>query len=613
MARRSNNELQRKWEDRIRKAKAEREEWATQFRIEKARDFIEGKQNPGVNDRDWITINKLYAHMEVQLPTLYAVDPYFYVKVRRSYSPNPMDVALFEQRGKMRQAYLNWLKAELDLKSKARLAIQDAFSSYGVLKTHYHVKLADNPDAGKAVTGEDGEELLDDEGVPLREPEQMPIHERYKLTRVHPDDLLWDEHAGPLEDDWHWLAQRIRMTRAEALADPRIKNAALKTAERKPREDDEGGRSTAFDTSPQLHKGDGEDDGQVYVLWEIYDLKEEQWLMIAEDAERPVMMPEELPPGIESHPYEILRFTMRHNSPYPVPPLSQAIDPQIEYCNARSQIQTHRKRFNRKYEMNTTVFDDPDVVAAQLESGGDGTVLQKNTHMPGVTPIADAQMDPMTYQELGALNQDFVEILGSPDAAQIARSESATEASLLDKRLEVREGDRLSIVVDWVSLVARKLDQLVQAHITRDEAVKVTGPQGEMWELVKADDYESIEGEFDYSVNTGATVPRLPQVERSQWLAFLQVLGGFPHLMTSPSLMKRMAEMHHIEDEQLVQELMKIGQQILSQQVPPPGASGSGGTAPGEATNNPITQVLGAALGDQGGVAGQPGPQAEAA
>jgi len=82
----------------------------------------------------------------------------------------------------------------------------------------------------------------------------------------------------------------------------------------------------------------------------------------------------------------------------------------------------------------------------------------------------------------------------------------------------------------------------------------------------------------------------------------LQVLGSFPHIMTSPALMKHLAMLHRIEDEALIEEMIRIGQQIVGGQMQPPGGAG-GGQASVE-QNNPITAVLGAALGDQGGIAG---------
>ena len=50
--------------------------------------------------------------------------------------------------------------------------------------------------SGSCRPGGDGDRR---ERLALREPDKVPINERYYITRVHPDDFLWDDNAGPLE------------------------------------------------------------------------------------------------------------------------------------------------------------------------------------------------------------------------------------------------------------------------------------------------------------------------------------------------------------------------------------------------------------------------------
>ena len=75
----SDIEAQKLWEDRIHRAKAVRKNWKDQFKVDMGYDYFEGKQNPGHPAEEWITINKIYAHIKSQLPALYSADPYFYV------------------------------------------------------------------------------------------------------------------------------------------------------------------------------------------------------------------------------------------------------------------------------------------------------------------------------------------------------------------------------------------------------------------------------------------------------------------------------------------------------------------------------------------------------
>ena len=608
--------LQKEWEENIKKAKTKREEWATQFRVALGRAYFEGQQKPpDVNENEWITINKIYTHLMAQLPTMYSVDPYFYVKVKKSFTIDPKEIAEMERRGKIRQSMLNYLKVELELKKKARLAISDAHFEYGVLKVRRASDLQEHPQAGETIVDGDGKPIPDpDTGEEQVYPKQLATNERYEWLRVHPEDLLWSADAGPLEDDWPWLAQHTSMSKKKAYKDKRFTKADIKAIKGRKVEEPDKKSSVIAGLLPSRK----DDDEDIIDLWEIYDLEERQWGIVAENAEKLLLDFKPTPPGIEKHPYGFLRFTLRDKSPYPIPPVSPALDPQRELSLSRSRWMTHRKRFNRKYEAVVTKLEDPDAELDKLEAGDDGTIIRVIA-TGAINPISDAPLDQQNMLEQQALANDLTEAFGSPGTSRgLADADSATEAGILDRRLEIREGDRLSMVTDMLVDSARKLDQLVQQHIEKDEVIKITGPDtagptiipgedgeedreiqnpdGSKWTLVKQGDYQKIEGEFEYSINLGATQPRLPDIERAQWIAFLsQVVVPLPHILTKPSVMKRIAEMFHIEDEAALEEFRQLGEDIMSGAVPAPGGQGGG------PSNNPIAAVLGAAGGPGGG------------
>lgn len=584
--------LHKKWEQRMTRAQKAKEEWEDQFQIQMLLDYFEGKQNPGYPEEEWITVNKFYSHLQAQLPMLYGMDPYFYVKLKKSYSPDPNTIAKYELMGRGRQAMLNYLKKELNVKSHARLGIQDAHFSFGVLKTRRASDEEDHPKAGEPMLTESGKEMVDENGVVMTYPETRPVNERYEYDRIHPKDFIFGADSGTLEKNWDFVAQKITMTKAEALDDKRFKKSVVRNARGHTKKEDDPDEKKGIFKAGRLSV----DDDEVYLdFWEIYDLKAKEWLFYLEDADDLPMNPRGLPPGVKNHPYSILRFVLRDDSPYPIPPMYAGLDPQKEYNLSRSQTLTHRKRFNRKYEVNVNHLEDPDSDLTALEVGDDGAIVRVVAH--AVDPINDAPLDQQRYSELALLNNDLNELLGSPDGARgIAAADSATEAGLLDRRLEVKEGDRMSLVVDWILESAEKLDCLVQVHIDRDEAVKVTGPEGEAWMDVKQTDYSEIDGQYEYSVNVGATQPRLPDIERSQWIAFLsQVVVPFPQILTAPPIMKRVAEMFHIEDDAAVEALRQLGMQMMQGQLPMPGNTGGG------PSDNPVAAVIGQAMGASGG------------
>lgn len=591
MARQSqkSQKAQKTWEERINRAKAVRRHWKEMFKVALARDYWEGRQNPGFPDEEWITINKVYTAVKAQLPALYAHDPYFYVRLKKSYKPDEKIIALWDKKGEMRGAMLNYYKEELGLKHKTRRCIRDAMFAYGVMKTHYRIEERENPDAGKVIEYADGSPMLDDGGDFLVEPDMIPVNEKYCWTRVHPDDFMFDEDAGPDPESWRWVAQCVRLSLEDARKDTRFSKAALKDLEGKgevkddefrEREERKKGSEAAAGHGSYFDDQKKKKPAEPVVTWEIYHIKDKTWTVIAEGGNVPLVEEEPYPPGIEDHPFSYLVFTERDDSPYPIPPMSQGLDVQKEYNLGRSKLMTHRKRFNRKYVLDGSAFDSPDDAAGKLESGEDGTVLiasRPGAETTAVFPIKDAPLDQMNYQELGLLNADMVELFGnaSDNARGVAGADTATEAGILEKRMELREGDSMSAVIDFTKENARKMDMLIQTHIDREQAVKVTGPSGAAWQIVQPSDYDEIEGEYSMEVNVGATIPRLPQMERASFMAVLGVLANAPQLLLSRRLVKEICRMHHLEDETLIEELYNIGQQIMSGRMPMPGQSGS--------------------------------------
>src|SRR5512139_3138589 len=205
----------------------------------------------------------------------------------------------------------------------------------------------------------------------------------------------------------------------------------------------------------------------------------------------------------------------------------------------------------------------------------------------------------MHIMELNMLREDFNELaIGANQRGTGTGVDSATEAGILEKRTQVREGDKIGLVMEFITETGRKLDQTVQANITKDQAVKVAGgPDGEYWELVRTTDYDDIAGQYQYSINVGATTPQLPEIERAQWMAFLGLIAQAPQLAQSPALVKKMAELHHIYDEALVQELVKIATQQVQMQAMQGEAGGGAGGQANVMQQNPAAMGPGAAMG----------------
>lgn len=598
------------WLDKIKRAQEVKDAWKKQFQVDKALEYWEGSNRPAYYAADeWISINLIYSILRSTLPSLYSTDPYFYVKLARSYNPDPTQIALYEAQANVRQSMLNYLKRELNLKPKARLSIFDAFFQFGVCKVALGSEVWENPEAGKPLMSDDGTPLVGEDGQDLKEPDYLSANEAYEITRVHPDDFLVDEDAGPIEpDDVAWCAQRVKRRLSEVKEDKRysasarekLKATETSESERKRQEKKKGG---GFGYSSQKAT-----EADVVSLWEVYDLEEDKWLVVADGCDEFLMAPSDLPKGVDGSPFVALRYVTRPDSWYPLPPASQWLDQQREYGESRSSLLRHRKNVsNRKYLLYRQGFEDAEDAAGRLEAGEDGTVLIADVN-PGyapVSPIQDAPMDPTIHTELAYIRKDLEDVAIGATARGVSQGvESATEAGILEQRARMREGDERQLVAEFVQDVGRKLDQLVQAYITRDQAVRVSGPQGEYWAQVRAADYEQIEGEYEYTIDLDSQISQLPDVERAQWTAFLGLLANAPQLMLSKTLLTKMAEQHHIRDERMVEEIYAIGEAIMSGQLSSPNATGS---TPGSGTPaNAASPSMGTAAGANNMAGGMP-------
>jgi hypothetical protein len=585
------------WLTQIDNAKKVRKNWRQKFKVDLCYEYFEGNQRPpGVQEADWITINMIYSVLVSELPTLYSTDPYFYVNLKKSFSPNPMDIALFEAKAEMRQAMLNYLKTTLKLKMKARLCIFDAFFQYGVAKVHLYADLIQNPESGKPITDEDGNPIFGDGDKPVMHPEEIPANKEYKVSRIHPDDFLVDADAGPLDEDVNWKAHRIKRPLATVKEDKKYRQEArdsvqaveMKTDDAEKMREDRKKGGTIYANELQAEP-------DIAILWEIYDIKNRQWLTVAEGCKEYLIEPAHIPPGIKTDPFVDLRFMLRDDSWYPFPPISPLTDPQREYCDARSKVMAHRKRFNRKYEFYGNAFDNPDEALARLQNGEDGTVIIKNQPMQAVFAIQDAPVDQQVHTELAYLRHDFEDLaIGANQRGSSQGVDSATEAGILERRTEIREGDKVGLTGDFMVSIAKKLDHLIEAHITEDQAVKVDGPGGEVWSLIKADAYTEINGEYDYSIDVGSTTPQLPEIERAQFNAILNLLISAPQLMSRPLLLKEIFKMYSMNSPLIVNELVQLAHDMLSGKIPMTGQQGS---APGAPQQNPASIMGGQAAG----------------
>ena len=368
----------------------------------------------------------------------------------------------------------------------------------------------------------------------------------------------------------------------------------------------------------------------MFCYYECYDFAESRWYIWADDQDSREFLnvDEYVPDWIDKHPYALLMLGLPilgpEPTPWPYPVTKDWLYPQDEYNIRRKQMQEGAKRSARKGVYFEGSFDD-NAEAIKLLQDPDDMKFAKVLD-PKLIPIMldTKDLNPSIYKDVMVSQADWRTITGQT-GARLAdpESDTATEASFVERAANLRESDLQRIVARWMSEAGRKMLQCVKKTLTVERWIKlrslddkelqaymqrVYGIEPEMmmavpglkdavrqrlgnekWVQITR---EQLQFESDVTVAPGSTRPKNLDFERRQWLEFLKVLGAFPQLALSPELLRYTAEKFEGLPERVVEELTVLAKQMVN--INANQAGRNQGQAP-------------AAAGDQNGVTGNPG------
>lgn len=468
---------------------------------------------------DIIMINLIFAHIRSTLPMLYFQNPHYYVRPKRSE---------FKTSAEISEWVLNYFCNKGKLKREIRLATLDALLMIGIIKDGYNPIFIKNPKKGQKVTSgidENGNEILvidPETGEAIQEPNELLYTEDFFSKRVSPESMLFDPEKTNFIEDMNWIGEEV----IERLDDVH-ENEFFKN-----RNDV---KESHFATDKQFFGMQSEteikNDLKRVKLIHIYDFKDEIFRIYAEGQENDeigFLFEDDIPDGIDLHPYSILKF---HEIPDEFFPLSEVklLKPiQDELNKARSMLMIHAKRFLRKYEYETGYFAD-DEEKEKFKEPEDGMMIEVNKNMLGkMQAIQDATVDPALYEHMGRLLADFWMIAGRTEQERglVERRKTMFESSQIEKYGQMRSQDAISLVEDFAKDIGKKkLDQL-QANLRMPVAIEIAGEIGKYWEegLTR----ENIYGDFDLNIDIGATTPKIPEFEKKQLVDFLDLISNIP-------------------------------------------------------------------------------------
>mgnify|MGYP003147772174 FL=1 len=580
MAKKTRLELLEDAQERVRKCKQWRESESLDQTWRRLNDLYRGKHFPvtSLSKQDLISVNLAFSTVNVIAPSVAVNYPKIVVQANK---PEDRDRAVFVE------AVINHQWKHHDFRTPFRRAVKDfLIFGHGWVKVGWKFveqeqTVTENERDGLIQNAimeanqfaqqypEQALELPTDAEIIANVPESIMriVEDQPFVERVSPFDVYVDPEATCMEDA-KWIAQRIVRPLAMAKEDKRYKPAARK-------------RLSLSNVESDVTYTDSYDDKRQYVddrvvIWEYYDITKNTLSVYAQDGDEFLIDPIEMPYAY-GQPFVMLRNYDVPDNFYPMGDL-EALEPlQLELDKTRSQLMNDRKRYARKYLYHERSFGPEGREA--LESEDDGRlvpVVDENKPLSEVVmPMPQVPVSPEIYNYSQIIENDINTVSGISEYARGAMPEirrTATEASIVADAQNARSADKLAIVEICISLVARRVVQLMQQFMTGEEMARVALKGGDSAFVPYT--REEIVGEYDFTVQAGSTQPMNETIRKQQAISLMNAVAPLVGTVIDPAALA----MHVLEFGFGIQEPDKF----LMQQAPPEMMAEEGEVSPEE-------------------------------
>jgi hypothetical protein len=576
MPRESRKDLLRRYKHHLDIARNFREEQGYDQSWQRLIDLYRGRHfSQSMSAEDRIAVNLMFSTINVIYPAVSVNHPKITVQ------PNdPMD----EERATILEAVLNYWWRHYDVHPEFRRATKDfLIFGHGWLKIGYHYV-----EKHKSITPEERERLFQeqvaqadayalenpelagdlptDEEIDANLPETdlLVVEDRPFVERVSPFDIFVNPEATSL-DDLQFLAQRIIRPLEDVKADERYRASVRKKL-----------KADAALTVPEKIRGQErtrDDDIDRVTLWEYYDVKSGTFSVCAEGADEFLVDPTPIP-YVYGLPFVMFRNYEVPDHFYPMGELEQLESLQQELNKTRSQMMNHRKKQGRKYLFYERAFgpEGRQALASEVDNTFVPVVDETVPLREVVVPLEASPLSADTYNYSELIEDDIDKISGVSEYARGAPPDirrTATEAALIQDAQNARSADKLTVVEEVVSQVARRLVQLAQQFLQGEHVARVTGENGAtIWVPYNRDD---IIGEFDFAVEGGSTQPNNESFRRQQALSLMQAVGPLVGTVIKPDALARHVLQEGFDIRNPEKFIYSQEEQMMAQMGIPPG------------------------------------------
>lgn len=490
----------KRWHERISLAKKAKESWTDSSGAKRFVDEYNGKFDIVFHTRKGKIpvppINEVFAYVQSDIAATYNRDPYLTVNAKKTGTILG---------SKLREIRLNYYWRELQVKEELELEIIDK----DLVGSAWHK-------VGMAIESEGSGDQL-----------KIASEKLYSM-RVDWKDIFWNVGSKRPPKDCSWMAQRI----VRPLEEIKAKYPNAKGLEGCPNPEVD---KSVYESS--VYK----DDIKVCVMYEIWDAKSKQVLLIADGLkERYLADPKPWPEHLDEFPFLQYWDFWTPDSAYPKSAIAPWEHQILEEMVLLAQAINHAKRWNRQVFVNAATFSDD--VLDKFERGDDGAI---NVVGGKVGP------EDMRFADYGQLPTDFYMLMdrlqaikrnihGQPEFSRggVTKTNTRTigELQLMDQGAKGREERRIDRLETHLENIARHMDAHLEANFDLEETIKITGDTPE--EVIKAlgekfDPVtqsvvirpEDIKGEYDIEVKAGSTLPLDKQTRAKVYQTILTAIA----------------------------------------------------------------------------------------
>ena len=562
------------WRSRLDLANKTYNSWAIAFKCAVLEEYYEGRQwkfNTYFSSDPYV-IKLVYSTIKIKSASLLLSYPEYKITPKPGNADYSQEIAM--QSAQLKEDVLNTIVSDEKeaIGNTMQLVFLDSMFRFGVIEVGYAADWLRNPLAqrpqlnlAKNVVGE-----LDDidETVTIDNPkiisisEELPDNEKIYFKHVSARRFRVGKHDSQELDrcDWVGYYEFVNLNDLKVIKniDSDLLNSSVDQS------------TTEANAKDYTSKGIAEEgkDPMATKVWHIWDLRSKERLLIL-DANCEILWKD----TFKRCPIKGLRWDLRLDSWYPIPPVFQWLSPQNEYNETREMMRSHRKRFVRKFQISGDDIDEEEI--DKFTNGEDGALI-KVPRPDAISPIQNPKLDSTVSDALVISKADFNEVSGvsSQDRGTADRT-TATEAQRLAQKADLRDQAENSIIIKLMTEIGREALYLARERFVEGTWAKITSDPGEtlMSEVQENPAYkwvttEELDDGYDFKIIAEiiSTSTLRNEDEKAKFVSFLSIVNQFPQVALSPILVREAAYRSGYRNERAIKDMQRMAMLALANQ-----------------------------------------------